>query len=514
MVVAQQPQEFERLAEDLYWSGDLAGSIAALERAFVLYRDVDDERRAGYMALLLSHRAGEVSPLVGAGWHQKAATLLAKDVDCEEKAWFLAFSGNAMKFLGELDLAHEYFDQADRVGGVVGSRDVQAYVRGARGAMLATTGAAREGVALIDEAMVGAVSGELSRLAASYCFCYMLDACQRLGDYGRASEWVARSRGSATVDAIGFPGDCRLQHCTILRIRGLWDEALAEGEAALVETEHWPAKRAAIHYQLGMLKLCRGDLSAADEAFRRAHAGGYEPQPGLAMLACARGDADAGARSIAASLSAALDAMRGRDQDPSEFLAAAAEITAGAGRIEDAERALVLIASLEETQRTPVVRARAAYARGAVAVAKGASADGLSLLTTSLEAWRDIGAPFEVARARLLLAESYRRAGDTGRAALEIGAARETFLELRAPLEAKRATRMLEAAAAGPAPGLTQRELEVLRLVVRGRTNKEIAEQLFISLATVERHVANIYRKIGVRSRVEATAYALGRNLL
>jgi DNA-binding NarL/FixJ family response regulator len=147
-------------------------------------------------------------------------------------------------------------------------------------------------------------------------------------------------------------------------------------------------------------------------------------------------------------------------------------------------------------------------------VADGASADALSFLTTALEAWRDIGAPFDLARTRLLLAEGYRRAGDAGRAALEIGAAREAFVELGAPLEAERATKMLEAAAAGPASGLTQRELEVLRLVARGRTNKEIAEELFISLATVERHVANIYRKIGVRSRVEATAYALGRDLV
>ncbi len=61
---------------------------------------------------------------------------------------------------------------------------------------------------------------------------------------------------------------------------------------------------------------------------------------------------------------------------------------------------------------------------------------------------------------------------------------------------------------AAAAHGLTSRELEVLRLIAAGHTNREIGDALYIARSTAARHVVNVYAKLGVDSRVGATAYA------
>ncbi|MGH2779878.1 MAG: response regulator transcription factor, partial [Thermoleophilaceae bacterium] len=72
---------------------------------------------------------------------------------------------------------------------------------------------------------------------------------------------------------------------------------------------------------------------------------------------------------------------------------------------------------------------------------------------------------------------------------------------------------------AAPAPhtwpaDLTDREVEVLRLIARGRSNREVAQQLFIAPKTVGRHVENLYRKIGISSRAAAAVFAMEHDLL
>jgi DNA-binding CsgD family transcriptional regulator len=158
------------------------------------------------------------------------------------------------------------------------------------------------------------------------------------------------------------------------------------------------------------------------------------------------------------------------------------------------------------------LRAVGHRARGAVALARGHAIVALPALRTAIALWQELDAPHEVGRTRVLLAQAYRALGDEVAASRECAAARACFEQLGAAAD----LRGLPAVDGAPAPpcGLTAREVEVLRRVATGRSNREIAEDLFISEKTVARHVANIFLKIDVSSRSAATAWAYERGLL
>lgn len=524
MSAVQPPEELESAAEELFWAGDFDRSIALYERAYALFRKQGNARRAGSTALNLTVvYGGRGHNAVAAGWYQKATGLLADAPDCEERAWLVALGALASYYVtGDADRALRVCEEAHRIAVAAGSRDMQAYTSAYRGFIIATRGDVADGVQLIDEAMTAAVTGELTRYAAANCFCIMLSACQSLGDFGRASQWIEQARRCTYDGALmGFPGNCRVQRAEMLRMQGLWDEALQEAEQAREETQDWAQQPGDAEFEVGMLKLYVGDLDDAEEAFQRAHARGREPQPGLSLITMARGNTEAAARAIATSVivTARRDMTHSMllEIDPetvrrSELLAAAVEITSAAGQVDTAEMAVSELHALERRSPWPVVRARVAYALGALALAREKPSDALFVLTSALELWREVGAPYELARTRCLLAQAYTAVGDASRAALELQAARDEFVRLGAVVDARKVTAMPDAQAAPGSP-LTPREIEVLRLVANGGTNKEIAAQLVVSVTTIERHVANIYRKIGVRSRVEAAMYARERGL-
>src|SRR3954462_1287926 len=148
--------------------------------------------------------------------------------------------------------------------------------------------------------------------------------------------------------------------------------------------------------------------------------------------------------------------------------------------------------------------AMVAHARGAVALAGGDAREALIALRQAEQAWRALDAPYEAARAGVLLSRACAALGDEDTAALELDAAREVFARLGAAPDV-------------PAPqeshGLTARELEVLRLVAAGKSNREIAAELVISEHTVARHMQNIFRKLDVSSRTAASAFAYEHGL-
>ncbi|HEY8926805.1 MAG TPA: response regulator transcription factor, partial [Polyangia bacterium] len=196
------------------------------------------------------------------------------------------------------------------------------------------------------------------------------------------------------------------------------------------------------------------------------------------------------------------------------LLPAYVEIALGAGALEEARAACVELESIAADFRAEILNAMAAHARGAVELAAGRPQAALAPLRRSLGAWQRLAAPYLAARVRALLAQSCRALGDEETATLERGLAREVFERLgaRPDLQAARAPgpRAPEEAPAG----LTARELQVLRLVATGKTNKTIARELFLSEKTVDRHVSNILMKLDVGSRAAATAYAYEHRLI
>jgi DNA-binding NarL/FixJ family response regulator len=161
-----------------------------------------------------------------------------------------------------------------------------------------------------------------------------------------------------------------------------------------------------------------------------------------------------------------------------------------------------------------VLSAMSAQARGAVALTQGDARAALLTLRHAWEVWQELVAPYEAARVRVLLGLACRALGDADTAALELEAARGVFAQLGAAPDLTRVDSITQRVPPVDAHGLTPRELQVLRLVAAGETNKAIAAELVLSERTVDRHVSNIFTKLGVSSRAAATAYAYEHRLV
>jgi ATP/maltotriose-dependent transcriptional regulator MalT len=373
--------------------------------------------------------------------------------------------------------------------------------------MVVRCGRVGEGLALLDEAMVAVTTEELSPFVVGIVYCGVILACQEVFEVGRAREWtLALTRWvEQQRDLVAFTGHCLVHRSEILQLGGSWPDALEEARRAgrrLAETRD-PTAGAAYYRQGDVLRLC-GELAAAEQAYREASRFGWEPQPGLAQLRLAQGKCEAALAAIRrACAEDALPLKR------AALLPAHVEIALAAGELEEAGSACRELEQLAERYASAMLEAMVAYARGAVALAQGDARAALASLRSARQIWLELDAPYEVARTRALAARACSALGDEEAAALELDAAREIFARLGAAPDLER----LQPSAAG-AHGLSPRELEVLRLVAAGKSNREIAAALVISEHTVARHLQNIYAKLRVPSRAAATAFAFERDLV
>jgi DNA-binding CsgD family transcriptional regulator len=259
-------------------------------------------------------------------------------------------------------------------------------------------------------------------------------------------------------------------------------------------------------YQQAEIHRLRGDWAAAETAYRSASQHGRDPQPGMALLRLGQGRAGEAARSIRLALGAISDRLH-----RARLLPALVEIMVAAAHLDEAKQARDELVALARQSKTEVLGAMAAHATATVALAEDEPAGALEPLRGSLRVWQHAGAPYIVARQRLLLARAYRRLGDEDSAGLELGLARECFTRLGAgpDLAALEAPLSPEVDSA-----LSAREVEVLRFLAAGKTNKAIAKTLYLSEKTIDRHVSNIFHKIDVASRSAATAYAYETGLV
>lgn len=255
----------------------------------------------------------------------------------------------------------------------------------------------------------------------------------------------------------------------------------------------------------------RGEFADAEEAYRLANELGRTPQPGLAQLRLAQGRLD----TATAAIRGALEETRNQ-RKRSGVLAAAVEILLAAGDIATARAAADELSKVARELDAPFLRAVASQAVGAVLLEEGDTRGASAALREAWVAWRELAAPYEAARTRVLIGLASRALGDDDAADLQLDAARKVFESLGATPDLNR-LRALQGPAAGKGGGagaLTSREVEVLRLVAAGRTNRMIAGDLRISEKTVARHVSNIFTKLGLSSRAAATAYAYTHDLM
>jgi DNA-binding CsgD family transcriptional regulator len=263
------------------------------------------------------------------------------------------------------------------------------------------------------------------------------------------------------------------------------------------------------HYQQAELHRLRGEFAEAEEGYRLATEGGRSPHPGLAQLRLAHGRIEA----AAAAIRVALD----EDQDPmtrAGLLPAFVDIMLAGNLAAEAVGAANELSEIAADLDAPLLHAHSAHATGAVLLAEGEARGALEALRRAWKGWRELEAPYEAARAQVLLGLACRQLWDEDTGAIELDAARRVFEKLGAAPDVARVDELSRAAEPATRSGLTSREVEILRLVATGRTNRAIADELVISEKTVARHVSNIFAKLGLSSRSAATAHAYEHGLV
>lgn len=507
--------DLERLAMSAFLIGRETEYVAALDRLHRACLDAGLWARAARSAFWigLSHLfRGELGPATG--WFGRARrTLERHGGDCAEHGYLLLPQVEQQLAARDGEAAWKLAVQVAAIGERFADADLVACARHLQGRALLLQDRIEQGLALLDEAMVAVVAGELSPRMTGLVYCSVIEKCMTVYAFARAREWTfLLSRWcEEQPQLVNFTGRCLMHRAEVLQLQGAWARALEEAGRACAacppELEQPPP--AAALYRLGELHRLRGEFAAAEEAYRKASGRGFEPQPGLALLRLAEGRVEAAALGVRRAVASATDPFARLP-----LLSAAVEILVAAGETEEALPASRELETLARRFDSGIPCAMAAQSRGAIELARGDAAAALPSLRRAFERWQDAGAPYEAARVRELIGLACGALGDEEGAELELAAASATYAELGAAPDLARRAAADARRAAQQSRGLTKRELQVLRLLATGMTNKAIAAELCVSRRTVDRHVSNLFGKLGVYSRAAATAYAHRYDLL
>jgi len=505
--------DLERLAVAAYLVGRDDDSAAAWEQAFVACLEADDHERAArcafWLALVLVLR-GETAR--GTGWLARADRLIEGAGPRSAARGYLLVASFLEKIeAGDADEAAVLADRIVEIAERIADRDLLALGLLSRGQASLRLGEVAKGFRLLDEAMVSATSGEVSPIPAGIVCCAVIEACVECFDLRRATQWTDALSAWCSVqpDMVPYRGQCLVHRSQILQARGNWSEAVAEvGQASERLADPFHPALGIARYQQGELHRLQGEFAEAAQAYQEAAELGRDPSPGLALLRLAMGEIEQARVAIRRMLVEAANVTT-----RPAVLAAAVEIYLAAGDVAAARTASDELSHLAGIVDAPMLHAIADGAAGSVLAAEGDAAAALTALRRALTTWGSLRVPYEMARVRLGIARACAALGDGDATALEVEAARATFERLGAAPDLRRLDVRAGEATSRP-DSLTERELEVLRLLASGRTNREIADVLVISVHTVARHVQNIFLKLGLSSRAAATAYAYEHDLV
>lgn len=507
-------EDLERLAMSAYLIGRDEEYLDALDRAHQAHLQsgatLRSVRCAFWLGLRLLFR-GENGRAMG--WLTRAERLIGcEDTDCVERGYLLLPLAQRHLLEDECERAAAIAATAVEFGERCADDDLIACARHLQGRALIRHGDVARGMPLLDEAMLLVTAGGLSPLVTGLVYCSVIEACQEIQAVSRAREWTSALSEwcEQQPEMVSFTGTCRVHRAEIMQLQGAWREAIEEAQRACQRCLDAGNRRAAAaaYYQRAEVHRLKGEFAEAETAYRNASQWGWDPQPGLALLRLAQGRTDVAAAAMRRVLGATSDRF-----ERTRLLAAQVDIMLTAGDIEAAREACVELDEVADGFDSDVLASIAAQARGAVELAEGDAFAALVSLRQAWRTWQEIDAPYLAARTRVLLGLACRALGDDDGAALELDAARATFDRLEAAPDLERLDSLIKRPADGDHP-LTPRELQVLRLIVAGRTNKLIASELVLSEKTIDRHVSNILIKLGVPSRTAATAYAFRHGLL
>jgi DNA-binding CsgD family transcriptional regulator len=511
-----EAEDLELLARSAYMLGRDNDYVSGLERAHHAYLDSGESSRAVRCAFWIGHNLtfrGETSPALG--WFARARRLLEREEsDSVERGYLLIPAVLEHVFSGDFEGAYATATETAEIGERFGDQDLVAMALMEQGHALVKQGRKEQGLRLVDETMVAVTAGELSPIVAGIVYCNTIAFCRDVYELRRAREWTAALTRwcDQQPDMVAHKGLCLVHRAEIMTLGGAWRDALEEArrvaerftQGVLNERALGPAA-----YRQGEVYRLQGQFGLAEAAYREASGFGREPQPGLALVRLAQGNKDAAAAAIGRALSETTQPLK-----RAALLPAYVEITLAVADVEEARSACRELEEIAERQESDALGAMSAHACGAVALAEDDARAALVDLRRAWHAWQELAAPYEAARARELIGLACRRLGDEDAAAMELEAARAVFAQLGAAPDLRRLHLLTARAVVADSHGLTSRQLEVLRLVASGRTNKAIAAELVLSERTVDRHVSNIFAKLRVSTRAAATAYAYEHQLV
>jgi DNA-binding CsgD family transcriptional regulator/tetratricopeptide (TPR) repeat protein len=507
--------DLELLATAAYMIGREDDYFSALGRAHQAHLDAGEALHAARCALWVAMNLAQRGEMGHAGgWLGRARRLVEREGrECVEQGYLLIPRMFEHEAMGDLGAAIVTAAEAAAIAERFGDADLLALAVHSQGHLLVLAGHVKEGLALLDESMLAVTTGELSPIVSGIVYCGVIIGCQAAFDLRRAQEWTAALAAwcREQPDMVAFTGRCLVHRTEILGLRGAWMEALEEARRAVERCLEGQNPRAAgqAAYLQGDLHRLRGSFAAAEQAYREASSHGREPQPGLALLRLAQGNIEAASAAIQRALGETRD-RPGR----AALLPAIVEIALAAGDVEAARSACRELEEIAAGYEAGMLDAAVLSAKGAVNLARADPEPALVLLRRASQAWLELDAPYECARARVLIAQACLALGDAEAATMEREAARDAFAMLGAAPDIASIAAQARRAGSREPHGLTGRENEVLRLVAAGRTNKSIAAELVLSERTVERHVSNIFAKLGVSSRAAATAFAYEHKIL
>jgi ATP/maltotriose-dependent transcriptional regulator MalT len=509
---ALDPNDLERLAIAAYLVGrdnDCEAFTARAHQAFLDRGDGEGAARAAFWLGFALMGRGAIAP--ASGWFARAGRLLdERQLDCVVRGYLLIPVAITRIVQGDPSAAHATFTEASEIARRFADHDLASVACHGRGRALIRLGRIAEGVALLDEAMASVIAGEVTPLVAGDVYCSVLEGCQETFDLRRAYEWTASLAQWCTTqpDLVRYRGECLQYRAEVLQLRGQWDEAARDAQSACELLMSRPAAGAAF-YRCGDIHRLRGEFTKAEESYTRAHERGRKPQPGLSLLRLAQGQIDAAAASIrSVLLDTPAQTRRAR------MLPAAVEILLAAEDITSARAASAELSEIALAFGAPLLAAASAHAKGAVLLAEGDIEAASTSLQQACETWRELEMPYDEAQTCLLLASVCEKRGDEDGRRLEVETARRIFRKLNAEPGLARVGEPSDRASHQRTGPLSEREAQVLRLLAAGKTNRAIADDLFISEKTVARHMSNIFEKLGVSSRTGATAWAFQHNLI
>jgi DNA-binding CsgD family transcriptional regulator len=503
-------------------AGDDAAMLRTQERLHHAHLGAGRAREAARSAFWIAYRLLSLGEAGRAqGWLARAERIVdGLGEDCVERGFLILPAVQRHLRAGDLGRAEALALAACETGERFGDRDLIALSRILLGCAMTKQGRVEGGLSLLDDAMLAATSNELSPVVAGIVYCTVISTCSQVYALERAREWtVALTHWcDAQPQLVPFAGACLVHRAELMELGGDWDDSIEEARRATerLSLATDPTASADAVYQQAEIHRLRGEFEQAEEAYARARSHGREPLPGLALLRLWQGRCDAAAGSMRRVVASTTDPLR-----RSRYLPAHVEIMLAAGDLEAARDAAAELEKLAAGFGTDVLGAIAAQARALVLLAGGDAQASVAPLRSALLVWRRVRAPYLAARVHVLLGRACAVLGDPDGARLEWNAAREDFLQLGARPDLA----VLDAVSAPPAPPapqparknpdrLSARELQVLRLIAAGRTNRAMAAELFLSEKTVDRHVSNIFVKIQVGSRAAATAYAYEHELI